>query len=88
MRAVKLWTTAEEQILRQSYPYYTAQVMADRLGRTLYAVKVHAARLGLKRVHNFKHTGGCPPTCVRGACKVCKNRVRRHRWRAKLKSTV
>lgn len=32
-------------------------------------------------VKNIVHPGP-PPSCSCGRCLVCKNRVRRHRWRA------
>jgi hypothetical protein len=81
---MRVWTKQERMILRRGYPSHTAEEMATRLGRSYHAVRVQAARLGLRRVRNF-HRPGPPPTCVCGICKLCKNRVRRHRWRARVK---
>jgi len=52
-KAVKLWTKAEISTLKKEYPKTPTQELAEKLERTLEAVRFQAKKNGLKKTKSY-----------------------------------
>ena len=49
----KIWTEAELNKLKEEYPKTDTKDLAEKLGRTLEAVRFQAKKYGLKKTKNY-----------------------------------
>ena len=52
-KAVKLWTKGELSTLKKEYPKTETKDLAEKLGRTLEAVRFQAKKHGLKKTKSY-----------------------------------